>query len=89
MWLYNQNDEEVARHEVSNHPEQSYFHHSVALTHTEKVELDSAFTFCFMVADQGALVSILPNGFEWGYKILGSEYNVTESDFDHTDFIFM
>ena len=56
MSLLNQSGERVAvaRHETGNHPEDAYLVKrsattavsSLLLTHTEKVEADTAFTFC-------------------------------------------
>lgn len=85
MFLLNENGEEVARHETSNHPDDAHFHHSVALIHTEKVETDTEFTFCFMVRDSASDVIIAENGLEWGYKILGPEYNLIEHSFNGDD----
>ena len=86
MWLYDKNDEEVAHHFVSNHPETMSFHHSVGLIHTQKVEEAQEFTFCYMVRDKSTGVEIQPNGFEWGYKTLGPQYKLSEHTFDSSDY---
>ena len=86
MFLYNSNDEMVAHHLTSNHPKDSGFHHSATLIHTEKVDVDEKFTFCWMVADSSPGMKIVSKGFEWSYKILGSEYALEESTFTVSDF---
>ena len=87
MFLYNYDSNEmVAHHLTSTHPENSGFHHSVTLMHTEKVNVDEKFTFCWMFYDSSPEMKIEPNGFEWSYKILGSEYTLKESPFTESDF---
>ena len=71
---------------TSNHPLNVHFHHSVTLIHTEKVDVDEKFTFCWKLASSSPDMRIEPNGFEWSYKILGSEYSLKESTFTESDF---
>ena len=48
-------------------------------------EVDQSYNLCFMVKDKVDEMFIKENMFQWGYKILGSNYNLVEHRFDGND----
>ena len=46
---------------------------------------DDEYTLCFRAVDGLDYTNLYKNSFQWGYKILASEYNLIEHTFGYDD----
>ena len=85
--MLRKNDEIVARQRHVKGVPGTWFTHTASLIYSEKneTEEDMSFKLCFYSKDNVAEMTVAPNMFQWGYKILGSGYNLIEHRFDASD----
>ena len=81
------NGETVAWQQHTKGVPGTWFTHTASLIYSEKneTEEDMSFKLCFYSKDNVAEMTVAPNMFQWGYKILGSGYNLIEHRFDASD----
>ena len=61
---------------------------SGSLIYREKLDADATYTLCFTYQDKIDPQPYFSKGmFQWGYKVLGSDYNLTTHTFDSSDMI--